>query len=173
MNPGSTVKSILKLLDQYKAFLSEVTEEEFQRSPGDGIWSYSEVYSHVLQVNKSCMIAIERCAYGNKSSSGSLSWRAWFVLFFGRFPVKLKAPDQIAAMVKKITIEDARNDIIKFEEKLPEFTSMVRNASTKHKIKHPRLDMLNAKQWLRFIEVHTSHHLKQLKRINILLSLRR
>lgn len=170
MSAGATVADILKLLDRYRDLVSGMDEETFQKSPAEGVWSYSEVYSHVLQVNRSSIIAIERCAYGNRSSSGRLSWLAWMVLFFGKFPGKLKAPDQIAAMVKKINVEDACNEIIKFQQKLPDLVAVVKNAPTKHKINHPRLGMLNAKQWLRFIEVHTKHHLNQLKRIDSLLS---
>jgi hypothetical protein len=170
MNATKTVTSILTLLDKYMEFVSGVSEEEFQKSPSEAVWSYSEVYSHVLQVNRSASIAIERCAFGNKSSTGRLSWKAWLVLLFGRFPGKLKAPVQIAAMVRKISLEDARNDIIKFQEKLPDLISTVKGAPVKNKINHPRLGMLNAQQWLRFIEVHTLHHLKQLKRINAMLA---
>jgi len=41
----------------------------------------------------------------------------------------------------------------------------VKNANPKIKTKHPVIGYLNAKQWLRFIEIHLNHHLKQLKRI--------
>ncbi len=170
MSIGRRVAAVLEILGKYRDFLSGLSEEEFQRSPAEGIWSYSEVYSHVLYVNKSSLIAIERCAFGNKISSGRISWRAWLIFFLGKIPVQTKAPDKVAAMVQKISLEDARNDIIKLEEKLPEMISIVRDTPGKHKIRHPRLGMLNAKQWLRFIEIHSQHHLKQLKRIGSMLN---
>lgn len=170
MSIGRRVASVLEILGKYRNFLSGLSDEEFQGSPEEGVWSYSEVYSHVLYVNKSSLIAIERCAFGNKASSGSISWRAWLIFFLGRIPARTKAPDKVAAMVQKISLEDARNDIIKLQEKLPELISIVRDTPGNHKVKHPRLGMLNASQWLRFMEIHSRHHLKQLKRIGSMMN---
>jgi len=43
--------------------------------------------------------------------------------------------------------------------------AQVSQASKSQKAKHPRLGLLHARQWLRFIEIHTKHHEKQLYRI--------
>jgi len=171
MNINNTTESILKALEKYREFLNHIDEAQFQKSPAEGVWSYSEVYSHILHANTGSLIAIERCMHDTKSSSGKLQWRAWFILFFGRFPYgKIKAPEKIAAMVQKISTEEARNGIIKLQGRILEMVNLVRESSPKQKIKHPRLGLLNARQWFRFIEIHTVHHLKQLQRINSMLN---
>jgi hypothetical protein len=55
--------------------------------------------------------------------------------------------------------------INKFKTRLGEIKANVSNANSYQKTKHPRLGLLNATEWLRFIEVHTVHHTRQLKRI--------
>lgn len=171
MNYSDIINSILESTDNYSKFLDNITEEQFSQTPANGGWSYSEVYSHIFQANLGSLVLIERCLHGHKSSTGTPTWAGRLVLFFGRFPpVKLTAPAHIAAMVAKTSIEDARNYIIKFREKLLEVAPQVRKAPPLNAAKHPRLGMLNASQWLRFIEIHTKHHLRQLKRIEKLLA---
>jgi len=170
MNINNTTESILKIVDKYYEFLNGMDEDQFQKCPAEGAWSYSEVYSHILYTDTGGLIAIERCMNDTKSSSGRLQWQTWLILFFGMFPPgKIKAPEKIAAKVQKITTEEARNGIIKLRERISEIAYLVKKSSPKQKIRHLRLGFLNAGQWLRFIEIHSLHHLKQLKRINLML----
>ena len=56
-------------------------------------------------------------------------------------------------------------EIEKFKENLSKLLPEITTASSSQKAKHPRMGLFNAKQWLRFIEIHTRHHEKQLYRI--------
>jgi hypothetical protein len=160
-------KSLLKIIAVYENLLKKVSEEEFIQSPQDGGWSYSETYSHIFQSNLLSLHATEKCIVGTGVlSRKGIHWMAWLILFFGRFPPgKIKAPERLASMVTKISREDALNLIAKFKIRLGEIKSKIHKASPYQKSKHPRLGLLNAKEWFRFIEVHTSHHTRQLKRI--------
>ncbi len=160
-------KSLLSTVLEYENLLVKVSEEEFLQSPSDGGWSYSETYSHIFQSNLFSLLAIEKCIAGiGVPNRKRIHWIAWLILFFGRFPpVKFKAPERIAAMTTKISREDAINLIAKFKIRLGEIKSKIHKASPYQKTKHPRLGLLNAKEWFRFIEVHTVHHTRQLKRI--------
>ena len=160
-------KSLLRAVAEYENLLAKVSEEEFIQSPPDGGWSYSETYSHIFQSNLLSIIATEKCIVGTGVlSRKGIHWMAWLILFFGRFPpVKFKAPERIAAMTSKISREDAINLIAKFKIRLGEIKPKIHKASPYQKTKHPRLGLLNAKEWFRFIEVHTVHHTRQLRRI--------
>lgn len=161
-------KSIIKAIAEYENLLSSLSEDEFMQSPPNGGWSFSETYSHIFQTNLGSLIAAEKCILRTGvHSRQSIHWLAGVILFFGRFPPgKIKAPERIAAMVCKISMEDARNLIIKFKSRLADIKQRINTADPHQKIKHPRLGLLNAKQWFRFIEVHTIHHTRQLKRIS-------
>lgn len=100
MSVKSNTDAILKDLDKYRNFLAGMSEEIFQRTPKEDVWSYSEVYSHILGSNTASLIAIERCVHGNKSGPGRLGFLARLVLFFGMFPpgARLKAPEKVRAL---------------------------------------------------------------------------
>jgi hypothetical protein len=167
----SDKKKISKLLDFYEQYLKTVKEETFLTSPQQGIWSYSEIYSHVLWVIASSLVAIEQSL--NKTSpikSNPADWRVRLILFLGILPgSNLKAPEIAAANVKKISKEEALNKIFSIRKRLDTICREFKKFDPNYKVKHPRLGWLNAKQWLRFIVVHTKHHIKQISRLEKLL----
>lgn len=89
------------------------------------------------------------------------------ILFFGMLPPikKYEVPKRLMQRVKKINCLSAQQFIIDFELQLAKIFPHLKKADPKIKIKHPRLGYLNAIQWLRFIEIHLRHHLKQINRI--------
>lgn len=171
MSVERSYHSILKTVKVYEDLLKNISEDIFSVNPSDGVWSYSETFSHIFQSNLASLIAIDRCMVKTDAKkSDRLHWLVWLILFFGRFPPgKIKAPERIASMVKKIDVEEARSLIIKFKSRLDEVKEGVVNADPDQKVKHPRLGLLNARQWFRFIEIHTKHHTAQLKRIERML----
>ena len=158
---------LLKSIKFYSDFLKTVDEETFLLSPPDVGWSLSEVYSHILSVNFFSRIAMEKCL--NKTAeikTRKPDWRVRLILFLGKFPPgKLKAPDQIASVVKKISKEDASNQLIKLQKKIEGIDNKLPRFHPDYKMKHPRLGYLDAKSWLRFMLVHNRHHEKQILRI--------
>ncbi|WP_276345758.1 DinB family protein [Daejeonella sp. JGW-45] len=167
MSVSSHVKSLVAAVEKYEKLLAEVSEETFTRTPPDGSWSYSETFSHIFQSNLVSLIAVEKCFLGTGVfCEKRLSFGIWAILFIGRLPPgKYKAPDRLASMVKKISKEDAANLIVKFRSRLADLKGKANKADRYQAVKHPRLGLLNAKQWIRFIEIHTIHHTRQLKRI--------
>lgn len=166
---SNITERILDAVKRYEDFLQDLTEEEFQRTPEEGVWSYAELYSHIFQANLGSLIAIERCLHGSKQVTGSPTFFGRLILFFGIFPpVKLKSPARMIGT--KITLEEAGNYIARFKSKLADVVPLVRKADLKRTAQHPRLGMLNAPQWLRFVYIHSRHHLKQLARIRKLLA---
>ena len=169
MNIGSTRKEIETVLDTYRSRLDTIPDDLFNVTPPDGGWSCAEVYSHILQSNLGSGVAIEKCTLNScVPTSKGLSLLGLLVLSFGRLPpVKVKVPPVIAAKspVKNISKEEARNMLIKCRKKINEVVPLIRDASPHRRVKHQRFGMLNAKQWLKFILIHSQHHLKQLDRV--------
>jgi hypothetical protein len=167
MSINSNKEKLIKSLRFYEEFLKTVNEEAFSTTPSTGGWSYSEVYSHIFGANLMSAIAIEKCL--NKTAEIKMSkpnWKVRLILFIGKFPPgKIKAPAQVLAGVKKITKEEASNQLIKLYKKMDELYPEIKKADTHYKFKHPRLGYLDAKAWLRFIFIHTQHHQKQIGRI--------
>ena len=171
MSIHKSARVIEEMLDRYQLFLDKVDEQDFQTNPEAGVWSYAEVYSHIFSANYACLIAIQNCLQGKGiESKEPASFAGRLILFFGLFPpIKIKAPERIAAMVKKINKTEAKREIEKFKENLTKLLPEIAMASPTQKAKHPRMGLFTAKQWLRFIEIHTRHHEKQLYRIQAVL----
>jgi hypothetical protein len=168
MSAASQQRSILHSVNYYSSLLEKLSEEDFQRSPAEGTWSYAEVYSHIFKSNLFSLVAAEQCINGTAAKSSlPTPWAVRLILFFGRFPPgKYKVPPSIVSLTSKINREEARNLIVKFRTRLTDIAPKVNQAKPYHKIKHPRLGLFNAGQWFRFIEIHTLHHQKQLDRIS-------
>ncbi len=171
MNTRKVYQSITRIVECYKAKLAIKSEEDFILTPPIGGWSYSEVYSHIFDASLLSLIAMNNCIKGD-GHNNSTHLVVKLILFFGGFPPnkKYKVPTRLIERVKKINLMAAHQFIIDFELQLAQLIPYIENADTKIKTKHPRLGYLNAKQWLRFIEIHLNHHLKQLIRIEKSLS---
>jgi hypothetical protein len=169
MNIAKERKAIDAALDNYRAQLDTIPDEQFTETPRGGGWSYAEVYSHILQATMAASIGLERCTQrvGDPKAKG-LNMLGHLVFSFGRFPpVKIKEPEVVAAKMPatKISKEDAKNLIIKCRKRVDEMIPLIKSSSPTSKVKHPRLGVLNASQWFKFIRIHLQHHLKQLDRI--------
>ena len=167
MNINKIVQSIQKGLAVYKDLLNGISEEHFQTLPFDGGWSHAQLYSHIIHVNKLSLISIERCINrtANKDSRRT-DWRIRLIMLLGKLPPgRIKAPERIAAKVSQITKEEAKNQLLRFSERLDQISTKISLAPPDQKISHPRMGPLSALQWLRFIDIHTRHHISQLSRI--------
>lgn len=172
MSVKADKNKILNSLKFYSSFLKTVNEETFLKTPKQGGWSYAEVYAHILSANFLSVVAVERCL--NKTAeikTRKPDWRVRLILFLGRFPPgKYKVPPALEPAVKKISKEQASNDLIKLVQKIENIDKGFTKFNPDFKVKHPRLGYLDAKSWLRFIYVHSKHHQKQIGRIEKMLS---
>jgi hypothetical protein len=166
MTAAKIKASIHKIVDAYKSKLSNYPEDIFQSIPPIAGWSYSEVYSHIFDSSLLSLIALEHAANG-KGEKRPTHFIVKLILLLGSLPPakKYKVPKRLAERVKKISKTEALDFVLDFEKALDDNYPIIANANTDCKTKHPRLGYLNAKQWLRFIEIHLKHHLKQLERI--------
>lgn len=169
MSIAQEYKLLNQALDNYRAQLDAIPDDKFDVTPPRGGWSYAEVYSHIMQATLLSFIAIDRCTTGNKPTKDGINFWGRYVMLFHRFPpVRVKVPDKVSTKmpVTKISKEEAKNLIIKCRKRIEEAFPAIHNVPLKNRSKHPRLGMLNAAEWLKFIRIHLQHHLKQLKRIS-------
>jgi hypothetical protein len=166
MTAAKIKASIHQIVDAYKSKLSNYPEDIFQSIPPIAGWSYSEVYSHIFDSSLLSLIALEHAANG-KGENKATHFIVKLILLLGSLPPakKYKVPKRLADRVKKISKTEALDFVLEFEKALDDHYPLIASANAGCKTKHPRLGYLNAKQWLRFIEIHLKHHLKQLERI--------
>ncbi|GGH17183.1 DinB family protein [Mucilaginibacter phyllosphaerae] len=169
MNLTKERRAIDTALDTYRRQLDTFTDERFTQTPPMGGWSYTEVYDHILKASLNSAIALE-CCTNNTCPPTKKGMNFWghYVMFMGSFPPgKFKVPRSVSEKIspKKSDKEDIKNLIIKTRKKIELVAAMVNDAPKNARWAHPRLGMLNAPQWFKFIRVHLQHHLKQLERI--------
>jgi hypothetical protein len=166
MQTLTVLHSIGKIVDAYEAKLASVDAEEFTQTPSIGGWSYSEVYAHIFDSSLLSLQAVQKCLNG-EGLVEKTHFGAKVILFFGMLPPgkRYKVPKRLADRTKKIDFATAEQFISDFGFQLAKITPQLEKNSSTAKVAHPRLGFLNAKQWLRFIEIHLNHHLKQLRRI--------
>jgi len=166
MSIAKVYQSIIKIVAAYRGKLAAINETDFTITSPIGGWSYSEVYSHIFDASLLSLIALNNCIKG-EGEQKSTHIVVKIILLFGALPPgkKYKVPKILVQRVKKINSMAAQQFMVDFELQLAKIYPQIENSNLKIKTKHPRLGYLNAKQWLRFIEIHLNHHLKQLKRI--------
>jgi len=166
MNTAKVRVSLNHIISSYKSKLSFYTDDIFELTPPIGGWSYSEVYAHIFDASLLSLISLDDSITG-KGEKEPTHFIVKLILLLGSLPPakKYKVPKRLAARVKKINKPEALDFIIEFETALKKYYPKIATADLQLKTKHPRLGYLNAKQWLRFIEIHLKHHLKQLERI--------
>ncbi len=166
MGNAKVSRSIQKIVEAYKAQIVKKSEDEFQQTPPIGGWSYSEVYAHIFDSSLLSLLAAQKCLNGDGLAEKTL-FGAKAILFFGMLPPgkRYKVPKRLVDRAKKIDLATAKQFIFDFEAQLAKTVNQLEKADLSIKVAHPRLGFLNAKQWLRFIEIHLNHHLKQLWRI--------
>lgn len=155
------MSSIVALVEQSKEIEMYIARED-KANPEISKWSMYRQCEHVLLVNTQ---VLEMIAKGDTPlEKRSRSLLSYLTLTFGFIPRgRADAPDyvlpknigrdELFALLNKL-----RNQLIDIE-KLKELRSkdVVGN--------HPYFGGLNRIEWLRFIEVHTKHHLKIIREI--------
>ncbi len=166
MSLASIYRSIEKIGASYKKKIGEINEADFSLTPPIGGWSFSEVYSHIFDASILSLMALQRAING-EGKNEKTHFVVKIILLFGSLPPgkKYAVPSRLADRVKKISLAEAEQFIKDFETEIGKIYPQIKAANPKIKVKHPRLGFLNAKQWLRFIEIHLAHHLKQIHRI--------
>lgn len=169
MKTADEYASIAKSLDEYRTLLDTIPDDLFTVTPPMGGWSYAEVYSHIIQATLYSTINLEKCTIGNcRVTTKGPSLMGKFVLLFNSFPpFKLKIPKALTDKTTpaKISKEEARNLLIRCHKRVDGLLAPLRAASKNSRMQHPRMGMLNATQWFKFIRIHLTHHLKQIQRI--------
>jgi hypothetical protein len=169
MNITRESQAIESALNSYRERLDSIPDEVFIETPPNGGWSAAEVYSHIFQATLGSTIALERCINNtSQPTSKGLTFLGRLMMFTGRFPpVRVKVPKVIEAKMPatKITKEEAKNLIIKCRQRIESSVPIIKDPSRDARYQHPRLGMLNAQQWFKFIRIHLQHHIKQLDRI--------
>ncbi len=123
-------------------------------------WSVGEQLHHTLLVNESILTKI----MANESVEGKpTTLIGRIILFLGVIPRgKGKAPK---IFVTKQLTEKEVNTLITQQLTTIAILKNIDNTTLQCSFPHPYFGLLTTKQWLRFIQIHTNHHVKIIRDI--------
>jgi hypothetical protein len=166
----STYNKLKQDLTYYQSRIDQISDEEFDKTPAEGEWSYAELYAHITSSGYMSLKAAEKCiAKETTESNQKKGFGAIWLLNTGIFPKGRKVPQSIAKSIQKLSKEDAKIKTQKTIDQMEKVFQLLPDAPSNWQFEHPRLGLLNAKDWFRFVQVHTRHHIKQMHKIEALL----
>jgi hypothetical protein len=158
---------LIQTIEEYHSRLNTYTESKFLEKINPEVWSPAEVYAHIIFANRLTVQNMQKAVEGQATEdNGKLPWKVRLLLFTGRFPSGRKVPDVVAKRTPQfLTIADAREATESLRAELINIWKSHALWSPSQKLKHPVLGLLNNKQWITFMKIHSIHHIKQLDRI--------
>jgi hypothetical protein len=171
MTPTEALKSMDETTNHYLKELNNYSLEELNRKPSENEWSLGQMYVHLINSTLYMQLGnIEKCriqtidsalAVGEKTEAGEA------ILAQGSFPpTRIHVPPSPQYTPKqpetKEQLVDGLNNVMK---RMKEVEPSLDDISPSHKVDHPRLGALNAKEWFTLIEMHFRHHLHQMERL--------
>ncbi len=143
----SSIKKLRKYSD-----LSQIANPEVSSSSVG--WHLAHSLLVIIKVSQSFVLSNE------EHFSASFTWRKFIVFLVGKFPRgKAKAPEAVQPMQYH---EEDLDQLFAEAEKALEGLKL---GNKNQFFKHPIFGNLNKKETLRFLQIHTNHHLKIIKDI--------
>ena len=163
INVGNELDRSGRIFSEIEGMISWPDERLFRLNTHISGWSAADHLYHVAVTNRLVFGSIQRLILGKGSmekKDGKLTRAGLFVLGLRRFPKGLgKAPGfvQPPSDLERATLEKAWERSTDLYANLHNRKEDITAAPGR--IKHPVLGMLDARQWLLFVRLHTRHHL--------------
>jgi hypothetical protein len=147
--------------------LGDLAAEDLERKPTPASWSIAEVVEHLVIAEELTLKALERGPRpGDKRGSAAVA-RAKLLLtgIAFRLPLRLKVP---AERLRPTGTAKFPELAARWGEVRGRLAGMLESADGKpdaRGLRHPILGWLTIRQWIDFVEMHTRHHLAQVRRL--------
>jgi hypothetical protein len=156
------LSAVERMYDSMESILAGPGDVLRRRTPVSG-WSASEQIQHILLVNKWALLTITAMLLGRGDfpESGRMNWLGTTLLLLGRIPRgKSKAP-AAAEPVPDVSNEELLARLRKQKGYLERIRSRLDEVvALRLRFPHPYLGHFSATDGIRFVRVHTDHHLK-------------
>jgi hypothetical protein len=144
-------------MEKLAALISEIESKIEFRNSKNNIVSKSDIawhLDHVLKVINGISAVLKKSNPTDYKST--FNFKRSLILFLGKIPRgKAKAPETVIS-IGEISLEDLKLQVDNAKNSISEF----KNYNPKNNFQHPLFGQLNSKETLRFLEIHTKHHLK-------------
>lgn len=155
--------SNLKLIETYKGFLEEYSQQQLRHIPDQGVWSINQMYDHLIVVAHEYLDSVEACALAAGEQKQGKTEFGEFIFNIGGFPpIKIKLPDELNAPPDNTKMKvDIMLELDQLMTRMKELKKKVDEINPNYKEKHGGFGWLNAQEWFDLVEMHFRHHLRQ------------
>ncbi len=170
METAKLLEQIKTISDKWLIALDDFTDSQYSHDYFPGKWSAAQLYAHQIEVNETIIAHILMCIEGRgELIKGKSKLPIRLIFYFKRLPpIKITVPEGLSSNPSPIEKEDFKYRFNKNITKVFEMVSEINNSNPDMKTKHPRLEYINAYQWLQFMLIHLRHHYRQLEKIKVL-----
>lgn len=151
------------------ADLDALSETQLHFSSNPARWNLLQVVLHLMTSEKLSVIYIKRKTGSGKSIPASRLLSAFRLLALNialKLPVKYKAPKMADTTGKEPDYEKLKSEWKEVRSVLKKLIETLDDETLKSELfKHPVAGEMNMKQALKFMEIHSAHHQKQIHNI--------
>ncbi len=153
---------IERFYEEAEAMLTWPDERLFGHAAGVSGWSAAQHLEHLARTNGRTFKGLRMLAEGKlPAEPGRPNVWGLLLLTLGRLPrgrtqapAFARPPDDLSRAVLERSLARNREALAALRPYLG------RLPGREARLRHPRLGMLDARQWLRFVRIHATHHLK-------------
>ncbi|WP_144699593.1 DinB family protein [Fictibacillus phosphorivorans] len=155
--------SDLKLIETYKSFLQNYSNEQLSYIPEQGVWSIGQMYDHLIVVAHEYLDSVEDCEKAVEVQHQEKSEFGEYLFNIGGFPpIKIKLPEELDAPPDNTkSKEEIMSELDQLMDRMKDLELKVEEINPNCKMKHGGFGWLNAKEWLSLVSMHFRHHLRQ------------
>lgn len=155
--------SDLKLIQTYKSFLQNYSQEQLSYIPEQGVWSVGQMYDHLIVVAHEYLDCVEDCENAvDEEQQGKTEFGQYLFNIGGFPPIKIKLPEELDAPPDNTkSKEDIIEELNELMDRMKDLDRKVEYINPNYKMKHGGFGWLNAQEWLALVGMHFRHHLRQ------------
>ncbi|MCM3628572.1 DinB family protein [Paenibacillus glycanilyticus] len=157
----------LDVINTYQDRLDSYSVEQLRYRIKPESWSIGQVYSHIVDVALEYLDNMQQCLVSDcaqplgKTTAGEELFRA------NAFPpIKIKLPEGMEySPDDSKTNAEHQEHLNHLIEKMRDWDKQIPLLDPQSKVRHGGFGWLNASEWFELIDMHTRHHLRQIKEI--------
>lgn len=158
-------------------WINELEQYNFMQlcaKPSPNSWSLGQVYLHLIADTDYYIEQIKICVYTNDNVIEEASPVAKKMFLNNDFPDEvIEGAPSNSGIPQPDNKEQLMVCLMNLKDEITVVEISISKSPYNGKTKHPGLNYFNANEWLQFAEMHFRHHLRQKKRIDNFLKMKK
>lgn len=161
------IRNFNQTIDIWIAELPKFSLGQLQLRPDGDSWSLGQVYLHLIKDSNWFLEQITVALEDNQNRHKPATVEGRALLEWGSFAdVRIKGNETDSKYLRQpMSVAELQVGLLKLKQNTNELWETMKRIPVGGKSEHPGLGFLSAKEWVRFMEMHLRHHLRQKERL--------